>query len=46
MKRYELHYQSKKVETDKGILFAQYDCLNFHGKRYGGTKLILAINNK
>jgi hypothetical protein len=31
-KRYELHYQPKKIESDEGALFAQYGCLNFHGK--------------
>jgi hypothetical protein len=45
-KRYELHYQPKKVEIDEGILFVQYGCLNFHAKRDGGLKLSLAIKNK
>jgi hypothetical protein len=44
-KRYELHYQSKKVETPKGERFT-YGCLNFHAKRDGGSKLSLAIKNK
>jgi hypothetical protein len=46
VKRYELHYQPKKVETDEGVLFVQYGCLNFHAKRDGGPKLSHAIKNK
>jgi hypothetical protein len=46
MKRYELHYQPKKVETPEGQKFAQYRCLNFHAKRDGWPKLSLAIKNK
>jgi hypothetical protein len=45
-KRYELHYQLKKVETAEGHMFAQYGCLNFHAKRDGGSKLSLTIKNK
>jgi hypothetical protein len=45
-KMYELHYQPKKVETDEGVLFAQYSCLNFHTKRDGGKKLSLTKKNK
>jgi hypothetical protein len=45
-KRYELHYQPKKVETPEGEMFTQYGCLNFHAKRDGGPKLSLAIKNK
>jgi hypothetical protein len=45
-RRYELHYQSKKVETPNGELMVQYGCLNFHAKRDGGAKLSLAIKNK
>jgi hypothetical protein len=46
LKRYELHYQSKKVETPEGEMFAQYGCLNFYAKRDGGPKLRFAIKNK
>jgi hypothetical protein len=46
VKRYELHYQPKKVETPEGEMVAQYGCLNFHAKRDGGLKLSLAIKNK
>jgi hypothetical protein len=46
MEQYEQHYQPKRVETDKGSLFTQYDCLNFHAKRDGRTKLSLAVKNK
>jgi hypothetical protein len=46
VKRYELRYQPKKVETLDGGMFTQYGCLNFHAKRDGGPKLSLAIKNK
>jgi hypothetical protein len=46
VKRYELHYQPKKVEIIEGDMFVQYGCLNFHAKRDGGPKLSLAIKNK
>jgi hypothetical protein len=46
VKRYELHYQPKKVETPEGEMAAQYGYLNFHAKRDGGPKLSLAIKNK
>jgi hypothetical protein len=36
VKRYELNYQPKKVETPEGEMVAQYGCLNFHAKRDGG----------
>jgi hypothetical protein len=45
-KRYELHYQPKKVETPDREMIAQYGCMNFHAKRDGGLKLSPAINNK
>jgi hypothetical protein len=45
-KRYELHYQPKRVEIDKGSLFTQYRCLNFHAKWDGGPKLSLTVKNK
>jgi hypothetical protein len=46
VKRYELHYQPKKVETLEGEMVAQYGYLIFHAKRDGGSKLNLAIKNK
>jgi hypothetical protein len=45
-KWYMLHYQPKKVETNEGILFAQYGCLNFHTKRDNGPKPCLAIKKQ
>jgi hypothetical protein len=33
-KCYELHYQPKKVESDEGVMFQQFSCLNSHAKRY------------
>jgi hypothetical protein len=29
-RRYDLHYQPKKVEVDEVMLHAQFGCLNFH----------------
>jgi hypothetical protein len=46
VKRYELHYQLKTVETPEGDQIAQYGCLNFHAKRDGSPKLSLMIKNK
>jgi hypothetical protein len=48
MKCCDLHYQPKKVESDEGVMFQQFGCLNFHARRYqgGGVKLTLAIKNK
>jgi hypothetical protein len=46
VKRYELHYQPKKVETLDVEMVAQYGCLNFHAKMDGGPKLSLTIKNK
>jgi hypothetical protein len=45
-KWYELHYQSKTVETPEGDQIAQYGCLNFHAKRDGSLKLSLTIKSK
>jgi hypothetical protein len=47
-KRYELHYQPKMMEIDRGVVFVQFGCLNFHAKRSrdGGPKLSLTIKNK
>jgi hypothetical protein len=47
VKRYELHYQPKKVEIDGGEKFQQFGCLNFHERRSGGgARLTPAIKNK
>jgi hypothetical protein len=46
-KRYELHYQLKKMEADGAILDAQFSYLNFHGEWYkgSGVKLTVAMKN-
>jgi Ser-tRNA(Ala) deacylase AlaX len=48
VKRYELHYQSNKMEVDGAVLEAQFGCLNFHAKWYkgSGAKLTIAVKNK
>jgi hypothetical protein len=48
VKRYELHYQPKKVKIGEAVLDAQFGCLNFHAKRYkgSGAKLTVAMKNK
>jgi hypothetical protein len=46
VKRYELHYQLKTVETLEGHRITQYGCLNFHVMRYSSPKLSLTIKNK
>jgi Ser-tRNA(Ala) deacylase AlaX len=38
VKRYELHYQSKKIEVDGGENYQQFGYINFHG-RCGGACL-------
>jgi hypothetical protein len=47
-KRYELHYQLKKMEVDRAILEAQFGCLNFHAKWYKGSglKVTIVVKNK
>jgi hypothetical protein len=45
-KWYEMHYQSKTMETPEGSRIVQYICLNFHAKRDDSPKLSLAIKNK
>jgi hypothetical protein len=47
-KRYELHYQPKKVYVGDKMLNAQFGCLNFHAKRYKDSevKLTLEVKNK
>jgi hypothetical protein len=46
-KRYELHYQLKKMEVDGAVVEAQFGCLSFHAKRYkgSGAKLSLVVKN-
>jgi hypothetical protein len=47
-KRYELHYQPKKIKVGEAVLNAQFGCLNFHAKRYKDSraKLTVAVKNK
>jgi hypothetical protein len=47
-KRYELHYQPKKVTINGAEVHAQYGCINFHAKCYGGqgATLTVAVKNK
>jgi hypothetical protein len=47
-KRYELHYQPKKMKIDEAILDAQFGCLNFHAKWYkgNGARLNIVVKNK
>jgi hypothetical protein len=46
-KRYELHYQLRKMEVDRVEVQGQYGCLNFHAKHGGqGTKLTVVVKNK
>jgi hypothetical protein len=45
-KRYELHYQPKKVPDDGFDKYQQFGVVNFHGKRGGEVGLILATKNK
>jgi hypothetical protein len=48
VKRYELHYQLKKMTVDGAEVLAQYGCINFHAKRYRGhgVKLTVVVKNK
>jgi hypothetical protein len=46
MKRYELHYQPKKVIVDSFNRYQQFGVLNFHARRGGGARLTPAIKNK
>jgi hypothetical protein len=43
MKRYELHYQPKKVIVDSFNRYQQFGVLNFHARRGGGARLTPAI---
>jgi hypothetical protein len=45
-KRYELHYQLKKVGADGGDKYQQFGCIKIHGRRGSGVKLTPVIKNK
>jgi hypothetical protein len=46
-KRYELHYQSRKMEVDRAEVQGQYRCLNFHAKCGDQqVKHTVAVKNK
>jgi hypothetical protein len=45
-KRYELHYQSKKVGANRCEKYYQFSCINFHGRRGSEMKLTPMIKNK
>jgi hypothetical protein len=46
-KRYEPHYQLRKMEVNRAKVQGQYGCLNFHAKHEGqGVKLTIAVKNK
>jgi hypothetical protein len=46
-RRYELHYQPRKMEVDADEVQGQYGCLNFHAKCGGQrAKLTIAVKNK
>jgi hypothetical protein len=47
-KHYELHYQPKKVEIDRGEMFQQFGYVNFHARCYqgSGVKLTPSIKKK
>jgi hypothetical protein len=47
-KRYELHYQPKKMDVNGAEVQAQYRCINFHAKCYGGqgARQTIVVKNK
>jgi hypothetical protein len=46
-KRYELHYQPRKMEVDGAEVQDQFGCLNFHAKCGGQeAKLTVLVKNK
>jgi hypothetical protein len=45
-KRYELHYQLKKVGANGGEKYQLFGCINFHGRRGSGLNLTPVIKNK
>jgi hypothetical protein len=46
VKRYMLHYQSRKVEVDESEKYQRFSCINFHGRHGSNAKLTPAIKNK
>jgi hypothetical protein len=46
VKRYELHYQPKKLDADGVEKYQQFGCINFHARRGIGAKLTSTIKNK
>jgi hypothetical protein len=46
VKRYELHYQSKKIVVDGFERFQQFSIINSHSRRGGEAMLTSAIKNK
>jgi hypothetical protein len=42
-KRYELHYQPKKVHVEDEVLNTQFGCLNIHAKCYKDSELKLTM---
>jgi hypothetical protein len=47
-KRYKLHYQPKRMSVDGADVLAQYGCVNFQAKHYGGqgARLTVVVKNK
>jgi hypothetical protein len=45
-KRYELHFQPKKVVVNRAEVRAQYGCINFHTKHYGAHGAKLTVDSK
>jgi hypothetical protein len=46
-KRYELHFQQKKVSVGKEVLSALFVCITFHPNQYKNqAKLTPAVKNK
>jgi hypothetical protein len=45
-KRYELHYEPKKIGGDEGDMYQQFGYINFHGRWGSGAKLTPVIKNK
>jgi hypothetical protein len=43
-KRYELHYQPRKIEVDGVEVQGQYGCLNFHVKCGGSERDLLLLS--
>jgi hypothetical protein len=45
-KRYELHYQPRKIEVDEIEVQGQYGCLIYAKRESQRVKLIVAVKNK